>query len=38
MYIKVVTPRLSFEVKKGDIVQGGIVLSNSEVGEGAVKI
>jgi hypothetical protein len=38
LYIKAVTPRLSYEVKKGDIVQGGVVLSNSEVGAGTVKI
>jgi hypothetical protein len=38
LYLKVITPRLNFEVKKGDIVQGGIVLSNSEVGAGSIKI
>ncbi len=38
MYLQVVTKRLTFEVKKGDVVQAGIVLSNSEVGQGSVKI
>ncbi|MGE5551543.1 MAG: DUF932 domain-containing protein [Bacteroidota bacterium] len=36
LYIKVTTERLSFEVKKGDVVQAGISISNSEVGLGAV--
>ncbi|HEY9059312.1 MULTISPECIES: DUF932 domain-containing protein [Oscillospiraceae] len=38
MYLKVVNPRLEAEVKKGDIVQAGIVISNSEVGLGAVSV
>ena len=38
MYIKAVTERISFEVKKGDVVQAGIVISNSEVGMGSVKV
>lgn len=38
MYIKAVFPRIQQEVSKGDIVQSGIVISNSEVGQGAVKI
>jgi hypothetical protein len=38
MYIKVVNPRLTAEVKKGDIVQAGIVISNSEVGLGSVSV
>ena len=37
-YIKAVTEQLSGEVSKGDIVYGGVVLSNSEVGQGALKI
>jgi hypothetical protein len=36
MYLKVVNPRLEAEVTKGDIVQAGIVISNSEVGLGSV--
>lgn len=38
LYIKAVTEKLSMEVKKGDIVQAGIVISNSEVGAGSVKV
>ena len=36
MYIKVVNPRLTEEVTPGDIVQAGVVISNSETGLGAV--
>jgi len=38
MYIKVVNPRLEAEVQKGDIVQAGIMISNSEVGLGSVTV
>jgi hypothetical protein len=38
MYIKVVNPRLQTEVARGDIVQAGVVISNSETGQGAVCI
>ncbi|MBJ6360825.1 DUF932 domain-containing protein [Paenibacillus sp. GCM10012307] len=38
MYLKVVNPKLEAEVKKGDIVQAGILISNSEVGHGAVSV
>ena len=38
MYIKAVTDRLTLEVKKGDVVQAGIVISNSEVACGSVKV
>lgn len=38
MYIKVVNPRLQTEVSVGDIVQAGVLISNSEVGQGAVSI
>lgn len=38
LYIQAVTPRIAGEVKKGDEVQAGIVISNSEVGCGSVKI
>jgi hypothetical protein len=37
-YIKAVTERVQMEVKKGDVVQAGIVISNSEIGFGAVKV
>jgi len=38
LYIKAVTQRLTYEVKPGDFVQAGIVISNSEVGLGSVKV
>src|SRR6185312_12983648 len=38
MYIKAITKRVTFEVSKGDVVQAGIVLSNSETGQGSVRI
>ncbi len=38
MYIQALTPRISGEVKKGDVVQCGVVISNSEVGHGSVSI
>ena len=38
LYLKVVNPRLQSEVVPGDIVQAGIVISNSETGQGAVCI
>ncbi len=37
MYIKVINKRMELEVKPGDVVQSGIVISNSEVGLGALK-
>lgn len=36
LYIKVVNPRLTAEVTPGDIVQAGIIISNSETGQGSV--
>ncbi len=38
MYIKAVNPRLQAEVAPGDIVQAGLIISNSEVGLGSVSI
>ena len=38
MYIKVVNTRLEAEVVPGDIVQSGVIISNSEVGLGSVNI
>ncbi|MDL2317709.1 DUF945 domain-containing protein [Eubacteriales bacterium OttesenSCG-928-A19] len=38
MYIKVVNSRLTAEVVPGDVVQAGIVISNSEVGLGSVSV
>lgn len=38
MYLKVVNPRVTAEIKKGDVVQAGIIISNSEVGMGSVNV
>jgi Domain of unknown function (DUF932) len=38
LYLKVVNKRLELEVKKGDVVQAGFVISNSEIGNGAVRV
>jgi len=36
MYLKCITPRLKVEMAPGDIVQAGVVISNSEVGQGTL--
>jgi hypothetical protein len=38
MYLKIVNKRLEAEVVPGDLVQGGVIISNSEVGLGAVSV
>lgn len=38
LYLKATTPRLTAEVHKGDVVQAGVVVSNSEVGAGSVRV
>ena len=38
LYIKAVTPKVTGEIRRGDVVQAGIVVSNSEVGLGSVKV
>lgn len=38
LYLKVVTPRIAFEVAPGDVVQAGVVVSNSEVGCGMLSV
>lgn len=35
MYIKIVNPHLQAEISEGDIVQAGLVVTNSEVGTGS---
>jgi hypothetical protein len=35
MYLKIVSPKLQGEVKQGDVVQAGMIISNSEVGLGS---
>lgn len=38
MYIQAVTPRVTAEIKRGDEVQAGVIIRNSEVGCGAVGV
>jgi hypothetical protein len=38
MYIKVVSEKVQGEVKKGDVIQSGVIISNSEVGAGSVSV
>lgn len=38
MYLKLVTPRLEGDVGKGDIVQAGLEVTNSEVGQGSLSV
>lgn len=38
MYIKIVNRRLQYEAVPGDIVQAGVVVTNSEVGLGSVSV
>lgn len=38
MYLKAVTPKRSVEVRKGDIIQAGITITNSETGDGSFKV
>ena len=38
LYLKVITPRITFEVAPGDVVQAGVVVSNSEVGCGMLSV
>lgn len=37
-YVKATCPRLRTEVKVGDIVEGGVFIRNSEVGDGALQV
>jgi len=38
LYLKIVNPKIEAEIVPGDIVQSGIVISNSEVGHGSVSV
>lgn len=38
IYLKVVTPRIRTEVKVGDVVQAGVMITNSEIGLGALTV
>jgi hypothetical protein len=37
-YVKAVTDRITAEVKAGDVIQAGLVISNSEVGQGSLRV
>lgn len=36
LYLKFLTPKIQGEITKGDVVQAGMVISNSEVGKGSL--
>lgn len=38
MFIRATLPRLQGEVKRGDIVQAGVEISNSEIGHGSLQV
>ena len=38
LYIKVTLPSLNREIKRGDIVEAGLVAANSEIGQGTVSL
>lgn len=38
MYLKIVVPGLRFDVQPGDMLQAGIVITNSEVGHGTLSV
>lgn len=38
MYLKVITPRVEYEIAPGDVVQAGIAIMNSEVGHGTLSV
>lgn len=38
LYLKVVYPKIEGEIKLGDVVQAGAVVSNSEIGLGAINV
>jgi hypothetical protein len=38
MYLKILNPRIQTEIVKGDVVQSGLLISNSETGLGSVSV
>jgi hypothetical protein len=38
LYLKVLTPKVTYEIVKGDVVQAGLVISNSEIGGGSLSV
>ncbi len=37
-YLKAITDKVQGEVKQGDVIQAGLVISNSEVGQGSLRV
>lgn len=37
-YLKAVSPKIEGEVKRGDMIRAGLVVSNSEVGQGSLRV
>lgn len=38
LYMQIVFPKLAAQIRKGDIVQSGVIISNSEVGAGSIRV
>jgi hypothetical protein len=38
LYVQVVTPALTGEIRVGDVIQGGFIIKNSEIGLGKIEI
>lgn len=38
VYMKMTSPRLQTEIKKGDVLEAGVIVKNSEVGDGRVLV
>lgn len=38
LFLKILAPRVQHTIKKGDVAQAGLVISNSEVGAGSLKV
>jgi len=38
LYLKVLSPKIEFEVRKNDVVRAGLVISNSEIGGGTLSV
>ncbi len=38
LYLKAVTEKISGEVAKGDVIQAGVIVSNSEIGHGSLRV
>ena len=38
LYIQAVTEKITGEIRRGDVVQAGLVVSNSEIGAGSVRV